>query len=106
MIRSHCANIEVPWLESEEKLNDFSKIFKHDICFNEYRDYVENLLLDLNNIKNPPTIKKAHNIVGTVAVSSAEAEKGFSAMANTLNKYRNRLSVSMFSSLMTIQLIG
>ena len=51
---------------------------KHDICVNEYRDYVENLILDLNNIKTPPTIKKAQNIVGTIAVSSAEAEGVFS----------------------------
>ena len=44
--------------------------------------------------------------MGTIAVSSAEAERGFSAMANTLNKHRNRLAVSTLSNLMTIQLIG
>ena len=46
---------------------DFSKIFKHEICVNEFRDYVQNIILDLNNPKIPPTIKKAQEIVGTIA---------------------------------------
>ena len=99
-------NIVVPWLESEEKLKDFSKIFKHEICVNEFRDYVQNIILDLNNPKIPPTIKKAQEIVGTIAVSSAEAERGFSVMNLIVTKQRNRLTVPTISNLMAIMLIG
>jgi len=77
-------NIEevvVPWLAAEEKVREFSKVFYHEISINEFRDYVENVLQNSSNLTKadvPSSVQKAKNIISAIAVSSAEAERGFS----------------------------
>ncbi|KAF2880824.1 hypothetical protein ILUMI_25357 [Ignelater luminosus] len=54
----------------------------------------------------PATIQKAKKIVSTIAISSAEAERGFSLMNAICTKVRNSLTVDHISDLMTINLLG
>ena len=76
-------NIEevvVPWLSTEEKLRKFSKVFHHEINISEFRDYVENVLQNCGNLAKaevPSSVQKAKNVISAIAVSSAEAERGF-----------------------------
>ncbi|XP_058049428.1 E3 SUMO-protein ligase KIAA1586-like [Ahaetulla prasina] len=80
----------VPWKAAEEQLLEFSDIFNYEININDYRDFVENVLKDSKNYAIPGSIQKAKNIVRTIAVSSAEAERGFSKMNVICSKTRNR----------------
>lgn len=64
------------------------------------------LQLVLNNPVIPQTVQKAKNIISTIAVGSAEAEKGFSRMNITYTDKKSRLSVENVANLMTINLIG
>ena len=79
-------NIEevvVPWRAAEEKLREFSKVFHHEISINDFRDYVENVLQNSSSpakAEVPQSVQKAKNIINAIAVSSAEAERGFSRM--------------------------
>ena len=52
------------------------------------------------------TIQRAKNIMNTVAVSSAEAERGFSVMNTIYSDKRNRLEVKNLANLLVINLIG
>ena len=54
----------------------------------------------------PPSIRKAKSILGAIAVSSAEAERGFSKMNVIYSVKRSRLLVENVSNLMTIDLLG
>ena len=54
----------------------------------------------------PPSIRKATSIVSAIAVSSAEAERGFSKMNVIYSDKRSRLLVENVSNLMTIDLLG
>ena len=72
-------NIVVPWRTAEEKIPEFKKVFKHQIVINEFRDYIEQVIVG-NDSQISPSIKRAIDIVSTIAVSSADAEKVFSLM--------------------------
>ncbi|XP_076324096.1 E3 SUMO-protein ligase KIAA1586-like [Tachypleus tridentatus] len=98
--------IVVPWKAAEEKLNGFCKIFHHNIPINDFRDYVENVLKDFNNRVIPESIQKAKTIMNTIAISSAEAERGFSRMNIIYSDKRSRLTVENVRNLLTINLIG
>ena len=104
-------NIEevlVPWLSAEEKQRKFSKVFYHEISINEFRDYVENVLQNCSNLAKaevPSSVQKAKNI-SAIAVSSAEAERGFSKMNIIYSDKRGRLTVENVANLMIINLIG
>ena len=105
-------NIEevvVPWLSAEEKLRKFSKVFHHAISINEFRDYVENVLQNCSNVAKaevPSSVQKAKNIISAIAVSSAEAERGFSKMNIIYSDKRSCLTVQNVANLMIINLIG
>ena len=92
-------------MAAEENLCEFEKIFHYEISINDFRDYVENVLKNFDNHTIPPTIQKAKNNINTIAVSSAEAERGFSVM-NIICSDKSCLTVSNVSNLMTIILTG
>ena len=109
LVEPHSWNIEevtVPWMEAEEKLGRFQEIFSYKINVNDFRDYVEDVLQNGENHTMPPSIRKAKSIVGAIAVSSAEAERGFSKMNVIYSDKRSRLLVENVSNLMTIDLLG
>ena len=93
-------NIEkvvVPWLSAEEKLRKFSKVLHHEISINEFRDYVENVLQNCSNLAKaevPSSVQKAKKIISAIAVSSAEAERGFSKMNIIYSDKRSRLTAA------------
>ena len=102
-------NIEevvVPWKAAEEKLSRFSEIFHHHIPIDDFRDYVETVLKNCHNPVIPQTVQKAKNIINTIAVSSAEAERGLSRLNIIYSDKRRRLTVENAANLMTIILIG
>ena len=107
LVEPHSWNIEevtVPWMEAEEKLGRFQEILSYNI--NDFRDYVEDVLQNGENHTMPPSIRKAKSIVGAIAVSSAEAERGFSKMNVLYSDKRSRLLVENVSNMMTIDLLG
>ena len=67
---------------------------------------VESALQNDENHTIPPSIRKAKSIVNTIAVSSAEAERGFSKMNIIYSDKRSRLLVENVNNLMTIDLLG
>ena len=98
-------DVTIPWLEAEEKLGKFEEIFSYKINVNDYRDFVENVVQNAENHTMPPSIRKAKNIINTIAISSAEAERGFSKMNVIYGDKRSRLLVENVSNLMTIDLL-
>ncbi|XP_055384099.1 E3 SUMO-protein ligase KIAA1586-like [Condylostylus longicornis] len=101
-------HIVVPWLEAEEKFEEFGNVFKFDIHKNDFRNYLEDIICNGNQEipKIQENIQKAKNIINTIAVSSAEAERGFSLMNLIITDIRSRLSVKNLSNLMTLNLLG
>ena len=98
--------VVVPWLVAEEKLYRFSDIFHYKISINDFRDYVESVLQNFKDPVIPQSVQKAKAIINTIAVSSAEAERGFSRMNHIYSDKRNRLTVENVANLMTINLVG
>ena len=96
----------MPWLEAEEKLGKFEEIVSYKINVNDFRDFVENVVQNAENHTMPPSIRKAKHIINTIAISSAEAERGFSKMNVIYGDKRSRLLVENVSNLMTIDLLG
>ena len=66
---------------------------------NEFRDYIEQVIVG-NDSQIPPSIKRTIDIVSTIAVSSAEAKRGFSLMNRTITKERNSLTGKATSDFM------
>ena len=66
---------------------------------------MENSLIDKAN-EIPQTIAKAKNIINTIAISSAEAERGFSKMNQIIVDNRSNLNIQNVSNLLTISLTG
>ncbi|KAF2879732.1 hypothetical protein ILUMI_26436, partial [Ignelater luminosus] len=97
--------ITAPWTAAERKLNCLSEILKYPIDLNDFRDFV-NSNIESKNDPVPATTQKAKKIVSTVAISSVEAERGFSLMNTICTKVRNSLTVDHISDLMTINLLG
>uniref|UniRef100_A0A2H6NIH8 HAT C-terminal dimerisation domain-containing protein n=1 Tax=Micrurus carvalhoi TaxID=3147026 RepID=A0A2H6NIH8_9SAUR len=73
---------------------------------NDCQDFVENIFKNSQKYETPDSIPKAKNIVRTIAVSSAEAERGFSKMNLICSEKKSLLTVSNITNLMTISLIG
>ncbi|XP_077974159.1 E3 SUMO-protein ligase KIAA1586-like [Styela clava] len=96
--------VVVPWLAAEEKLCRFTDIFHYEIPVNDFRDYVKNVLQNFKNPVIPRSVQKAKAIVSTIAVSSAELERGFSSMNHICSD--KSLVVENIANLMTINLIG
>ena len=109
LVEPQSCNIEevtMPWLEAEEKLGKFEEIVSYKINVNDFRDFVENVVQNAENHTMPPSIRKAKHIINTIAISSAEAERGFSKMNVIYGDKRSRLLVENVSNLMTIDLLG
>jgi hypothetical protein len=87
-------------------LPELDNQFHHKIEVNDFRDYAENVINNRLNQNIPPTVLKAKNIINAVALSSAEAERGFSVMNTVYSDRRNRLDVENVANLMVIKLIG
>lgn len=98
--------VVVPWKAAEEKLGAFQTLFNFEINVNDFRDFCQNVLENQQHYKIPETVAKAKNILGTIAVSSAEAERGFSTMNIILSDKRSRLTVPNVANLITINRIG
>ena len=70
---------------------------------------MENVLQNCSNLAKaevPSSVQKAKNIINAIAVSSAEAERGFSKMNIIYSDKRSRLTVENVANLMIINLIG
>jgi hypothetical protein len=98
--------IVVPWLEGEKNLTKFQEIFHCEISKNDFRDYVENVVKNFHDHVLPPTISRAKQVVNTIAVSSAEAERGFSLMNFIISNRRSRLIIRNVANSMVINLLG
>ncbi|XP_036600418.1 E3 SUMO-protein ligase KIAA1586-like isoform X2 [Trichosurus vulpecula] len=94
-----------PWRAGEKKLHHLSEILKHEIDLSDFRDFVDNNI-EANNVPIPATVQKAKKIITTIAISTAEAERGFRLMNIICTRVRNSLTVNHVSDLMTINLLG
>ena len=70
------------------------------------RDFVENVLNSSLHVLIPQSVQRAKNIIDTIAISSAEAERGFSLMNLIYTDKRGSLWMRKVSHLMIIHLIG
>nr|KAF6505688.1 hypothetical protein HJG63_007226 [Rousettus aegyptiacus] len=97
--------ITSPWVAGEKKLLHLCELLKYEIDLKDFREFVSNNIKS-NNVSIPTTIQKAKKIVGTIAINSAEAERGFNLMNIICTRVRNSLTVDHISDLMTINLLG
>uniref|UniRef100_A0A2K6UXD6 KIAA1586 n=1 Tax=Saimiri boliviensis boliviensis TaxID=39432 RepID=A0A2K6UXD6_SAIBB len=97
--------ITSPWIAGEKKLFHLCEILKYEVDLNDFREFVNNNIKS-NNVSIPPTIQKARKIVSTIAINSAEAERGFNLMNIICTRVRNSLTIDHVSDLMTINLLG
>ena len=67
---------------------------------------MESVLQNSKNPVIPQSVQKAEATINTIAVSSTEAERGFSRMNHIYSHKRNRLTVKNVANLMTINLVG
>lgn len=102
---SKWVDISVPWFEGERKLPMLSKQIKFDVPVVDFRDFVESKTRKLNR-GIPESIVRAKRICSTIAVSSSEAERGFSVMNCICTDYRGSLLVENISNLMFIKIVG
>ncbi|XP_012296976.2 E3 SUMO-protein ligase KIAA1586 homolog isoform X2 [Aotus nancymaae] len=97
--------ITSPWIAGEKKLFHLCEILKYEVDLNDFREFVNNNIKS-NNVSIPTTIQKARKIVSTIAINSAEAERGFNLMNIICTRVRNSLTIDHVSDLMTINLLG
>ncbi|XP_031819824.1 E3 SUMO-protein ligase KIAA1586 homolog [Sarcophilus harrisii] len=94
-----------PWRTGEKNVHHLNEILKHEIDLNNFHDFVDNNI-EANNVPIPVTIQKAKKIVSTIAISTAETERGFRLMNIICTRVRNSLTVNYVSDLVTINLLG
>ena len=75
---------------------------KVTFAFREYRDTSTTTSVDAI----PHDLQPLKQAIDTLAVSTAECERSFSVMNDTLTPIRNSLSVSRLSSLILIKCVG
>ncbi|XP_010386235.2 E3 SUMO-protein ligase KIAA1586 homolog [Rhinopithecus roxellana] len=97
--------ITSPWIAGEKKLFHLCEILKCEVDLNDFREFVNNNIKS-SNVSIPTTIQKAKKIVSTIAINSAEAERGFHLMNIICTRVRNSLTIDHVSDLMTINLLG
>lgn len=97
--------VRLPWKSGEEKVHELNKFIKFVVDLNDFRDYVENNIQS-KHLPDPETIRKAKQIMNTIAISSAEAERAFSLMNIICSDKRANLTITHISSFMTINLLG
>ena len=93
----------VPWVAAENKINEF---LHYEVSINDFRDFVENVLSSSLHVLIPQSAQRAKNIINTIAISSAEAERGFSLINLIYTDNRGSLLVKKVSNLMIINFIG
>ena len=76
------------------------------MSINDFRDFVENVLNSSLHVLISQSVQRAKNIINTIAISSAEAERKFSLMNLIYTDKRGSLLVKKVSNLMIINLIG
>ena len=95
----------VPWLAAKNKIDKLNEFLHHEVSINDFRDFVENVLNSSLHVLIPQSVQRAQNIINTVAISSAEAERGFSLMNLIYTDKKGSLLVKKVSNLMIINLI-
>ena len=75
------------------------------MSINDFRDFVENVLASSLHVLIPRSVQRPKNIINTIAISLAKAERGFSLMNLMYTDKRGCLLVKKVSNLMIINLI-
>lgn len=93
----------VPLLYGEQELRQLCDSLAMNYCSvkQDFRDYKEN-----PNMAIKEGLLKLKHTVDTLAVSTAECERGFSAMNIIVSPLRNQLKIVNVSSLMFVKLVG
>ena len=68
----------VPWVAAENKIDKLNEFLHHEVSINNFRDFVENVVNSSLHVLISLSVQRAKNIINTIAISSAEAERGFS----------------------------
>ncbi|CAM4409992.1 unnamed protein product [Lepidochelys kempii] len=68
--------VRLPWKSGEEKVHELNKFIKFVVDLNDFCDFVENNIQS-KHLPDPETIRKAKQIMNTIAITSAEAESFF-----------------------------
>ncbi|CAM5076622.1 unnamed protein product [Natator depressus] len=97
--------VRLPWKSGEEKVHELNKFIKFVVDLNDFHDFVENNIQS-KHLPDPETIRKAKQIMNTIAITSAEAERAFSLMNIICSDKRANLTITHISSFMTINLLG
>ena len=97
--------VVVPWAAAKNKIGKLNEFLHHEVGINDFRDFVEIVLNNSLHVSVPQSVQRAKNI-NTIAISSAEAERGFSLMNLIYTDKRGGLVVKNVSNLMIINLIG
>ena len=95
----------VPWVAAENKIGKLNKFLNHKVSINDFRDFVENVLNSSLHVLIPQSVQRAKNITNTVAISWAEAERGFSLINLIYTDKKGSLLVKKVLNLMIINLI-
>ena len=97
----------VPWVAVENKIGKLNEFLHHEMSINDFRDFVENALNSSLHVLIPQSVQRAKNIIiNIIAISLAEAERGFSLMNLIYRDKRSSLLVKKVSNLMIINFIG
>ena len=91
---------------AEHKIGKLNEFLHHEVSINDFRDFVENVLNSSLHVLILQSVQRAKNIINTIAISLAEAERGFSLMNLIYIDKRGSLLVKKVSNLMIINLIG
>ena len=68
----------VAWVAAENKMGKLNEFLHHEVSINDFRHFVENVRNRSLHALIPQSVQRAKNIINTIAISSAEAERGFS----------------------------
>ena len=70
----------VPWAAAENKIGKLNEFLHYAMGINDIRDFVEIVINNSLHVSVPQSVQRAKIIINTIAISSAEAERGFSLM--------------------------
>lgn len=96
-------NVDSPWFEGEEKLEQLCKRFRLDypsIC-EAFRDFIDN-----GGTAVPESLKPLMTAVNSLPVTSGDCGRGFGAMNLMMSPIRSRLGVKRESSRLFVSLVG
>ena len=96
-------SVKVPWYDGESKLRKFVKRFGlgWEETLPEFREYVRS-----KGKSVPNRIIEIKRVINAIPVTSADCERGFSAMNLIMTSSRNRLTIAHTSNLMFVKLVG